>query len=107
MGAKQRTTLTPLEEQQFQNWYARFQKSGGEYQNANPNHPEVDYDYRAAFRAGAKPWHDKKNNVWMWPEEFQDDYYESTTGNIQDEYDTDRPPKSSKGFRGLIESLTR
>jgi len=98
-----RVSLTPLEETQFQNWYGGFQKGGGEYAGWGPDHPENSYDYRAAFRAGAKPWLDKHNNVWMWPEEFHDNYNQQVTGSLPDEYDTQHVMPSPK--QTLVEAL--
>ncbi|KKL18043.1 hypothetical protein LCGC14_2479460, partial [marine sediment metagenome] len=52
------------EEVGFQNWYQ--QKAGEQGLNPNPDDPLHFYDYRAAFKAGAKP--DKSGH---WPSKFK------------------------------------
>lgn len=52
------------DEKQFREWYGGWSKKLG--LNPNPDDPQHFYDYRAAFRAGAKP--DKSGH---WPSEFK------------------------------------
>lgn len=54
----------PQDEGAFRSWYADKAKQYG--LNPNPDDPEQFYDYRAAFRAGAKPDASKH-----WPSQFK------------------------------------
>ncbi len=53
-----------LEEHAFRNWYAAMSRQYG--LNPDPDAPEQFYDYRAAFRAGAKP-----DATKHWPSQFK------------------------------------
>lgn len=58
------SSLSPNDEKRFQSWY------GGQAKrldlDTNPDAPEHFYDYRAAFKAGAKP-----DETGHWPSEFK------------------------------------
>lgn len=54
----------PVDERKFQQWYAGMAKQYG--LNPDPDSPDQRYDYRAAFRAGAKP--DASRH---WPSQFK------------------------------------
>jgi len=61
-----RAFATPsAEETAFQRWYARLAQRWD--LNPNPDDPEQFYDYRAAYKAGAKP--DPASGHW--PSEFK------------------------------------
>ena len=66
-AAQRAPTATPAQgdqEQKFQAWYASWAEKLG--LNPNPDDPRHQYDYRAAFRAGAAP-----NEEGHWPSQFK------------------------------------
>lgn len=58
------TQRGPVDETKFQRWYAGHAKATGI--SANPDDPQHQYDYRAAFAAGAQP-----DAAGHWPSEFK------------------------------------
>jgi len=56
--------LINFKEEEFQKWYKDQAKKTGI--NPNPDAPEHFYDYRAAYKAGAKP-----DASGHWPSEFK------------------------------------
>lgn len=60
------TVLSPAEEADFQGWYQDIAKSVRPPLDPNPDNPLHQYDYRAAYAAGAEP------DAWgHWPSEFK------------------------------------
>jgi hypothetical protein len=66
-----KSPLNSDEEARFQKWYARWAKKTGIH--PDPDHPEHDYDYRAAYRAGAEPKISKEDNKYHWDSKYKDD----------------------------------
>jgi len=64
-AAPNRTSLSPDEEKRFRFWYKIQAHQNG--LDPNPDAPEHKYDYRAAFKAGAKP-----DTSGHWPSQFKD-----------------------------------
>jgi hypothetical protein len=62
-------TLTPQEEQQFQSdvrgtdWFSRFKEKFGE----EPNLEDKEYNYRAAWKSGARPQAIEQDDIPHWP----------------------------------------
>jgi len=62
-------TLTPQEEQQFQSdvrgtdWFSRFKEKYGE----EPNLEDKEYNYRAAWKSGARPQAIEQDDIPHWP----------------------------------------
>jgi len=63
---RNRTTLSPERESQFQHWYGRIAKQMG--LDPNPDSPDHKYDYRGAYLRGFSPGTDRH-----WPSMFKDD----------------------------------
>ena len=65
-------------EKKFQAWYADIAKrlnKKGRTIDPNPDDWRHYYDYRAAFRAGAKPKFDEKDKQWHWPSKHKHDLH--------------------------------
>ena len=56
--------MLPQDERRFRAWYSQIAQQYG--LDSNPDAPDQFYDYRAAFRAGAKP-----DETGHWPSEFK------------------------------------
>jgi hypothetical protein len=64
-------TLPQTDEQKFQTWYAGWAAKAG--LDPDPDSPLHKYDYRKAYKAGAKPEIDPSDGLYHWPSEFKDD----------------------------------
>lgn len=62
------THLPPQQEATFQDWYTDHAKSSG--LSPSPDDPEHQYDYRAAYLAGAKP-EPADDGYYHWPSQFK------------------------------------
>ena len=64
MPEKLETRLTPEREAKFRRWYRAYANALD--LNLDPDHPLQQYDYRAAYLAGARP-----NAEGHWPSMFK------------------------------------
>lgn len=91
----------PDNEQSFQNWYGSWARKSG--LSPNPDDPKHKYDYRAAYKSGAKPEVDPGDGQYHWPSEFKADDHPS---RFIDGVDTKtgepvEPPKLPEGESGI------
>jgi len=56
-------------EQRFRAWYGGWSERLG--LNPDPDDPRHQYDYRAAFQAGARPMRDEQTGEYHWPSAFK------------------------------------
>lgn len=77
------------DEAAFRAWYSGWAKKAN--LDPDPDNPRHKYDYRAAFRAGAKPEIDASDNQYHWPSEFKAD---------------DHPNRYVKTKEGILDSKT-
>lgn len=70
-SVRNRTQLSPDEEQAFQSWYAEKAKIAGI--DPDPDNPLHKYDYRGAFKAGIEPGISPEDGLYHWPSQFKDD----------------------------------
>jgi len=61
----------PDNEQSFQNWYGSWARKSGI--NPNPDDPKHKYDYREAYREGAKPEVSPEDGKYHWPSKYKAD----------------------------------
>ena len=60
-----------FDEQKFQSWYGDWADRAGI--DPDPDNPLHNYDYRAAFKAGAEPSISKEDGRYHWPSQFKED----------------------------------
>jgi hypothetical protein len=68
---KKRTSLSPKDESEFQDFYGKWSKKAGI--DPDPDNPQHKYDYRGAFASGAVPKISDADGLFHWPSEFKDD----------------------------------
>jgi hypothetical protein len=99
-------------ETEFQDWYKNWASKLD--LDPNPDDPRQQYDYRAAFRAGAEP---TEESGWHWPSEFKQEGHpnlivegrDTRTGERSDPRlrAISKEPERDKGFLGsLLEPTT-
>jgi hypothetical protein len=64
-----KTKLSAKEEKKFKAWYRVYARSGGI--DPDPDNPLHMYDYRGAYKAGAKPKVSLYDGKLHWPSEFK------------------------------------
>jgi hypothetical protein len=71
-----------MDEEEFKRWYAQWAGKTG--LDPNPDAPEHFYDYRAAYRAGAKPSVDPRDGFHHWPSQYKADNHPNRYVMIDD-----------------------
>lgn len=91
----------PDNEQSFQNWYGSWARKSGI--NPNPDDPLHKYDYRAAYKSGAKPEVDPGDGKYHWPSEFKADdhpnrFVEGMDTKTGEPVEAPKPPEDESGI---------